>query len=66
MIDYNMIYVYGLLTRFLSVDVGLMMLCNLTHIRSRGAMHINQTLRERCGIVPVTTYYKSRHGRMVG
>jgi hypothetical protein len=27
---------------FLSVDVGLMMLSNPTHIRSKGAMHINQ------------------------
>jgi hypothetical protein len=56
MIDYSMIYVYGLLTWVLSVDAGLMMLANLTHIRSRGAMHRNQTLRERCGNVPVTTY----------
>ena len=34
-----MVYVYGFLTFFLSVDVGLMMLANLTHIRSKGAMH---------------------------
>jgi hypothetical protein len=40
MIDYNMIYVYGLLTLFFSVDVGLMMLANPTHIRSKGVMHI--------------------------
>jgi hypothetical protein len=56
MIDYSMIYVYGLLTLFLSVDAGLTMLANPTHIRSKGAMHRNQTLRERCGSIPVTTY----------
>jgi hypothetical protein len=56
MIDYNMIYVYGLLTLFFSVDAGLMMLANLTHIRSKGAMHRNKNLRERCGSVPITTY----------
>jgi hypothetical protein len=56
MIDYNMIYVYGLLTLLLSVDVSLMMLSNLTHIRSKGAMHINQTLKERCGNILVATY----------
>jgi hypothetical protein len=55
MIDYNMIYVYGLLTRVLLVDAGLMMLANPTHM-SRGAMHINQTLMGRCGNVSVTTY----------
>jgi hypothetical protein len=43
MIDYSMIYVYGLLTLFFSVDAGLTMLANLTHIRSKGTMHINQT-----------------------
>jgi hypothetical protein len=56
MIDDNMIYVYGLLTQVLSLDAGLAMLVNLTHIRSRGAMHRNQTLRERCGSVHVTSY----------
>jgi hypothetical protein len=43
MIDYSMIYVYGLLTLFLSVDAGLTMLANPTHIRSKGVMHRNQT-----------------------
>jgi hypothetical protein len=43
MIDFSMIYVYGLLTLFLSVDAGLTMLANPTHIRSKGAMHKNQT-----------------------
>jgi hypothetical protein len=56
MIDYNMIYIYGLLTLFLLVDVGLTMLVNPTHIRSKGVMHRNQTFRERCDNVPVTTY----------
>jgi hypothetical protein len=45
-----------LLIMSLSMDVGLMMLANLTHIRSRGAMHKNQTLRDRFGNVPVTDY----------
>jgi hypothetical protein len=56
MIDYNMIYVYGLLTLFLLVYAGLTMLAKLTHIRSKGVMQRNQTLRERGGSVPVTTY----------
>jgi hypothetical protein len=43
MIDYSMIYVYGLLTLFLSVDADLKMLSNPTHIRSKGVMHINHT-----------------------
>jgi hypothetical protein len=43
MIDYNMIYVYGLLTLFLSVDAGLTILSIMTHIRSKGAMHIKHT-----------------------
>jgi hypothetical protein len=43
MIDYKMIYVYGLLTFFLSVDAGLVMLANPTHIRSKGVMHRNRT-----------------------
>jgi hypothetical protein len=34
-----MIYVYGFLTLFLSVDAGLTMLANPTHIRSKGALH---------------------------
>jgi len=38
MIDENMIYVYGLLTLILLVDVGLIKLSNLTHM-SKGAMH---------------------------
>jgi hypothetical protein len=38
------------------------MLVNLTHIRSKGAMHIKQILRERCGIVPVTAYKNSLRG----
>jgi hypothetical protein len=36
-------YVYALLTLFLLVDACLMMFSNLTHIRSKGAMHKNQT-----------------------
>jgi hypothetical protein len=56
MIDFNMIYVYGLLTIIFSVDAGLMILANTTHIRSKGVMHINQTLRERCGNIPVIAY----------
>jgi hypothetical protein len=43
MIDFNTIYVYGLLTLFFSVDSGLTMLANPTHIRSKGAMHRNHT-----------------------
>jgi hypothetical protein len=43
MIDISIIYVYGLLTVFLSVDAGLVMVANLTHIRSKGAMHRNKT-----------------------
>jgi hypothetical protein len=39
MIDYNMIYVYGLLTLFFSVYAGLTMLANPNHIRSKGSMH---------------------------
>jgi hypothetical protein len=42
MINYSMIYVYGLLTLFLSLDLVLMMLANPNQIRSKGAMHINQ------------------------
>jgi hypothetical protein len=42
MIDYSMIINMELLTVFFSVDAGLAMLANTTHIRSRGAMHINQ------------------------
>jgi hypothetical protein len=38
MIDYSMIYVYVLLALFLSVDVGLMMLANPTHIRIKGVI----------------------------
>jgi hypothetical protein len=56
MIDFSMIYVYGIIDSVLLVDVGLTMLANPTHIRSRGAMQRNQTLRERCGNVPVTSY----------
>jgi hypothetical protein len=56
MIEYSMIYVYGLLTLFFSVDASLTMLVNPTHIRSKGAMHRNQTLRERCGSIPVIAY----------
>jgi hypothetical protein len=41
MIDFNMIYVYGLLTLILSMDAGLTMLVNLTHITSKGAIHRN-------------------------
>jgi hypothetical protein len=53
MIDFSMIYLDGLLTMFLLVDAGLVMHANLTHIRSRGTMHINKKLRETCGSVPV-------------
>jgi hypothetical protein len=56
MIDFNMICVYGLLTLFLSVDVGLTMLSNMTHIRSKGAMHKNQKFEGEVWQVPVTTY----------
>jgi hypothetical protein len=38
---FSMIYVYGFLTLFFLVDVGLMMLSNPTHIRSKGALHRN-------------------------
>jgi hypothetical protein len=38
-----MIYVYGLLTLFLSVDASLSMLANPNNIRSKGAMHKDQT-----------------------
>jgi hypothetical protein len=58
MIDYNMIYVYVLLTLFFSVDASLTMLANPTHM-SKGAMHRTKHLRERCGSVPVTYYYHS-------
>jgi hypothetical protein len=34
-----MIYVYVFLTLFLSMDAGLRMLANLTHIRSKRALH---------------------------
>jgi hypothetical protein len=61
MIYLSMIYVYGLLTVFLSVDVGLAMLTNPTHIRSKWVMKRNRTLRERCGSFPITTYYHSCH-----
>jgi hypothetical protein len=43
MIDFSMIYVYGLLTMFLLVDAGLMMLSNPTHIKSKEVMHKKQT-----------------------
>jgi hypothetical protein len=56
MIDNNMIYVYILLTLFLLVDARLMMLANSTHVRSKGAMQRYQTLRERCGNIPVIAY----------
>jgi hypothetical protein len=46
MIDYSMIYVYGLLTLFFSVDVSLKMLANPTHIRSKWVIHRNQTFEE--------------------
>jgi hypothetical protein len=39
---YNGFYIYiyiWILTLFLSVDVGLTMLANATHIRSKGALH---------------------------
>jgi hypothetical protein len=39
MMDFSMVYVYGFFTLFLSVDAGLMMLANMTHIRSKGALH---------------------------
>jgi hypothetical protein len=52
----NMIYVHGLMTVLLSVDVGLTMLANLTNIRSKWAMHKNHTLRERSASVSVTAY----------
>ena len=38
------------------MDAGWRFLANLTHIRSKGAMHIDKILRERCGNVHVTTY----------
>jgi hypothetical protein len=41
---------------FLSVDVGSALLSNPTHIRGKGVIQINQTLRERCDIVLVTAY----------
>jgi hypothetical protein len=56
MINYSMIYIYGLMTHFFLVDGGLMMLSNPTHIRSRGVVHRNHTLRERCGNVFVMSY----------
>jgi hypothetical protein len=56
MIDFNTIYIYGLLTLFFSMDAGLTIISYTTHIRSKGAMHINQTLRERCGSISVTAY----------
>jgi hypothetical protein len=37
-------------------NAGLTMLSNLTHVRIKRAMHINETLRERCSSVPVTAY----------
>jgi hypothetical protein len=43
MIDYSMIYVYALLTLFLSLDAGLTMLANPTNIRTKGAIHISHT-----------------------
>jgi hypothetical protein len=36
---FNMIYVYVLLAVLFSVDPGLTMLANPTHIRSKGVMH---------------------------
>jgi hypothetical protein len=56
MIDYSVSYVYGLLAWFLSVDVRLKKVVNPTHIRSRGVMHRNHTLRERCDNVTTKTY----------
>jgi hypothetical protein len=42
MIDFIMIYVYGLLTVCLLVDAGLTMLANPTHIRIKGVMHLDR------------------------
>jgi hypothetical protein len=38
------------------MDVGWRVLDNQTYIRSKGAMHNNQRLRERCGSITATDY----------
>jgi hypothetical protein len=64
MIDYSMIYVYGLLTLFSSVDAGLTMLAKPTLIRSKVAMHRNQTFegevwqRPCHSLLALLTWYK--------
>jgi hypothetical protein len=56
MMNFSMVYVYGFLTLFLSVDAGLMMLANMTHKGVKGPYTENQILRERSGSIHVTHY----------